>query len=187
MVMSPGHTDQIAVIEGLAKSLPLDATLVVKEHGSMIGRRPSGFYRRIARLPRVAVVPAQWSSFELIRDAALVCAITGTAAWEAALLGVPVLVMGQPHYAYLPQGVMRCTDLSALPETVPAALAQTACPEIDLELFIAAMYQRSFAMPPGFIWGDAPVEPADWDGCARAYARAIIDSLTLEDDHALAR
>ena len=63
MVISPMHTDQLSVIESLAKSLPADMILVVKEHLPMLGCRKLEFYRRIMEMPRVVLV----NPFQVVR------------------------------------------------------------------------------------------------------------------------
>ena len=46
MVLSPYHTNQLAIIESLAKNIPPHFYLVVKEHFPMIGFRPKDFTKK---------------------------------------------------------------------------------------------------------------------------------------------
>src|SRR5690606_3825451 len=80
MVLAPDHTDQLAVIESLAKRLPFGMSLVVKERVRMLGRRPRGFYETIRRFPSVSLASPLESTFQLIQRSTFVAAITGTAA-----------------------------------------------------------------------------------------------------------
>ena len=43
LVLAPFCVDQIAVIENVAKTLPIDHRLYVKEHKASLGRRPFGY------------------------------------------------------------------------------------------------------------------------------------------------
>jgi hypothetical protein len=91
----------------LAKFIPSHMYLYVKEHTSMLGRRPTSFYRNLARLPNVRIIHPQISTFDLMAAAAVTMTVTGTAGWEAFLLGKPVVALGNVFYNYLP-GVLHC-------------------------------------------------------------------------------
>lgn len=99
LVMAPYATNQVALLRELALSLPADTQLVVKEHIWALHGRPPGFYEQIAAIPNVTLVHPGVSSLELIRRADLVCVITSSAGYEAAVLGKPVVHLG--HYSTL--------------------------------------------------------------------------------------
>ena len=94
-VLSPEHSNQYATVLELALSLPSDALLVVKEHPYQIGRRPAHYYEDLLELPNLVMVHPDEPSLELIRRVALVCVITGSAGYEAAVLGKPVVHFGR--------------------------------------------------------------------------------------------
>lgn len=96
---SPEFNEQLAVIEFLAKNLPAGVLLVVKEHFAAIGRRPKDFYRIIAEIPNVVMVPPDCYAADLVRGAKAAAVITSTLGAEAAMLGIPVLSFGL-HNAY---------------------------------------------------------------------------------------
>ena len=153
MVLSPWHTDQIAVIEALAKAAPAHMQIVVKEHAPMLGRRPRGFYRQIARMPRVTLLNASHSTFELIGKSQLTAVITGTAAWEALLLRKPALIMGDSPFLVLGEGLVHETDLSQLPHAIQTALSLPPVSDETLSLYLAASESKSFEMPSSLLWG----------------------------------
>jgi hypothetical protein len=153
MVLSPMHTDQLAVIEALSKSLPLGMRLVVKEHEPMLGQRPNGFYERLARIPGVVLASPRDSGTALVKEAALTATITGTAGWEAILLGKPALLIGNPPYSMVGEGFVHCADLSRLPSAVQAALSAPPASDDRLALYIAAVLDVSFASGTDIIWG----------------------------------
>ena len=134
-------------MESLVKSLPLEMSLLVKEHVPMLGQRPAGFYARLKRMPGVTLVSPLENSVSLINSAAFTCVITGTAGWEAIQLGKPAIVIGQPHYVALKEGLVHCPDLSRLPEAVQGALNLRPVNEERLLLFIAAILDQSFDFP----------------------------------------
>ena len=147
MVQAPMHTNQLSIIEALAKSIPLSMDLVVKEHIPMLGRRPVEFYNEIKRIPGVRLISPLENGFEFIKRAKLVCSITSTVAWEAILLGRPVLVMGNPYFLGIEQGFLHCPDLTSLPDAVNKALSIEPVDEHRLELYVAAIFASSFDMP----------------------------------------
>ena len=71
-----------------------DQYIVVKEHWSMIGYRPISYYKKIKRLPNVILIdPASpLLPKDYIVNSDLVVTISGSAAMEAAMVGVNSLV-----------------------------------------------------------------------------------------------
>jgi hypothetical protein len=147
IVSAPMYTNQLAVVEALVKGLPLSMSLLVKEHVPMLGERPSPFYARLKSMPGVKLVSPFENSVSLIKRSAFTCVINGTAGWEAILLGKPVIVIGQPHYAELKEGFVHCTDLSRMPKAVQQALNLSPVSEERLLLYIAALLDQSFDFP----------------------------------------
>lgn len=98
LVLAPYYVDQIALIENIAKSLPIDHVLYVKEHKASLGRRPLGYYGRIRKIPNVRLITPYYDSHELIRACSAVCVISSTVGWEAILYEKPVLTFGDVFY-----------------------------------------------------------------------------------------
>jgi hypothetical protein len=153
MVVSPYHTNQLAVIEALTKAMPLSMQLIVKEHPTMLGRRPAGFYKHIEAIPGVTLVAPQESSIALVNNAAITATITGTVAWEAILLGKPALIVGDSPFLAIGAGAVKCQDFSALPQAIAEALNLKPAPDDRLIDFIACMMSESVEMPHDMLWG----------------------------------
>jgi len=85
--------DQLHNIELLAKSIPIDWVVYVKEHPSqLVDRvRPIGFYDKIRNIPNVKLAPITADMHSIISNAEMVAVITGTSGWEAIQRGVPVI------------------------------------------------------------------------------------------------
>jgi hypothetical protein len=154
MVLTPMVTNQLAVIETLAKALPVDMNLVVKEHIPMMGRRPPGFYETLSGMPGVALVSPFSDQYELIRGAALTCTITGTAGLEAIILGRPVVLFGDAPYSVLNQGFVKATSWLDLPQRVAEALDIAPVDEERLERYVACLLGESLPVPSAMIWQD---------------------------------
>ena len=153
MVFSPFQSNQLAVIEALSKSLPFGMDLVLKEHPTMVGFRPSGFYDALGRMPKVSLASPFENTFALMRQADLICTITGTAGWEAILLRKPVLVIGEMvPYLCLGQGLEHCPELTGLRMAILSALNRPPASEECLELFLASILNQSFDLPASVYW-----------------------------------
>ncbi len=135
--------DQLAVIENVAKSIPVSCRLYVKEHSSSIGRRPGGYYKRIKELPNVRLITPAADSHALIRRAALNIVITSTVGWEALLYERPVVVLGNVFYN--DSGLTyRVTDMTSLSDVVQQAMGNEVFDREKLLKFIAAIYWGSY-------------------------------------------
>ena len=174
MVLAPWHTDQLAVVESLAKAAPAHMRVVVKEHSPMLGRRPRGFYRQLAHMPRVTLLGPEYSTFDLIERAALTAVITGTAAWEALLLGKPVVIVGDSPFLSIGEGFVYEPDLTRLPQAIKAALTLPPASNNTLALYVAAAESESFEMPRSLLWENYMRQPADR---RRAVAAMVADRI----------
>jgi hypothetical protein len=128
--------DQLLAISALSKSLPSGWTIRVKEHphqffgytwhGAM--GRSANYYRDLARIPGVEIVPMEVDHFAMMEGAAFVATITGTAAWEAVIKGIPAIIFGDSWVEGCP-GVSRITssaDAAALLAAPRPAIVPTA-------------------------------------------------------------
>jgi len=153
MVLSPLQANQPGVIEALAKSLPFGMDLVLKEHQTMVGLRPAGFYETLQKMPKVILASPSESPFKLIQRADLICTITGTTAWEAIQLGKPVVVIGEMFpFLCLGQGMVHCPDFPGLPGAIARALNEPPASTESLELFIASVLSQAFDFPATLYW-----------------------------------
>jgi hypothetical protein len=100
---SPEFFDQIYAIMTLSKELPAGKFLVVKEHLVAVPVRPKEFYRQLIEMQNVLFADPFEMSEGFIANSRGVVAITGTAGFEAAILGKPVICFGQHNlYNFLP-------------------------------------------------------------------------------------
>lgn len=103
-VKAPMYINELSVIEAVSKSLPINWKLYVKEHQSMIGERQIEFYKKINKFHNVKLVksnfyrdPKPW-----IEKSLGVVTITGSSAFEAAMLNKPAIVFGNVFYNVIP-------------------------------------------------------------------------------------
>lgn len=91
--------DYYSVLEDIIKKLSNEFVVVVKEHPSVMGSRPSWFYDALSNDPRVTVVPTYVSSNEVLKEVDGVVVWTGSVGFEALLRGKAVFGLAKPYYA----------------------------------------------------------------------------------------
>lgn len=113
------YVDELNLIEQVSKSLPLGWKLYVKEHQAMLGERDIEFYKKAAEIANVRVVqinhykdPKPW----LLKCKGVVT-ITGTAAYEASLLGKKAIVFGDVPFSLI-EGIIRIRSFEDLPDAI---------------------------------------------------------------------
>lgn len=119
--VSPMYVNELFLIEAISKSLPAGWWLYVKEHQSMVGERKVEFYEKVNRLPNVKMVqinyykdPKPW----IIKSRGVVT-ISGTTAFEAAMLGKRAIVLADTPFSLI-EGVERLLSI----EDMPLAIAR---------------------------------------------------------------
>jgi hypothetical protein len=123
---SPFYTNQIAIISNIAKSIPIDFTLYVKEHPGMDeqGWREISYYEQILELPNVKLIHPSVSNEELVKNCLLAMTIRGTVGLESALFEKPAINFNfNSGYSELPS-VQTVTDFEELPKAIKSSLTR---------------------------------------------------------------
>lgn len=101
--LSPEFLFQLEAIIRLSKDLPAGVLLGVKDTPVALGRRPAGFYRQILELKNTVLLDIRSRGVDVVNAATAVATICGTAGFEAAIIGKPVIVFGEHNpYDFLP-------------------------------------------------------------------------------------
>jgi hypothetical protein len=158
-------------IDALRLAMPPDCALVVKEHWAAIGFRPFDFVKRLRRLPGVLVARYTLNSRDLILRASLTCAVTGTATFEAFLLGRPALALGPglSHWALgcdSGRGSLRDQIAERIDRPIP-----------DQKIFERVATLMSVRYPFLFVSPFYPGEPMLRRGNMRRFYEALLDHL----------
>lgn len=116
-LLSPLFTNQFDLVRKIAISLPFGITLVVKEHPLMIGRKKKKYYEKLKSLPNVKLINHNIATNDIIKNknCDTVTVISGTAGFEAALLGKKVIQFSDTYLKLLPN-VRVLTDMSKFTE-----------------------------------------------------------------------
>ena len=84
----------VRLIESLSDSFHF----LIKEHPNVLGFRNPAIYKRLASLPGVTICPTYINSNRLVELSATLLVWTGTAGFEAAIRGRPVLALCNAYY-----------------------------------------------------------------------------------------
>ena len=129
------HTNQIESVRHIAKSIPIDYKLFVKEHPArgIRGWRTIEEYNELLDVPNVVLLHPSVNQQKLFENCSLVVTLRGTAGLEAAFYEKPTIVFGDIFYSVLPS-VYQVKHLSNLPELIRSALNSKVNP-IDVDRF----------------------------------------------------
>jgi hypothetical protein len=78
--------------------LPDGYRLLVREHRSNTGRRPTQYYKDIATFPGLEFIDAHDDQFKYIRNADLIVTDNGSVGWEGVQLARPVITLADTYY-----------------------------------------------------------------------------------------
>jgi len=124
-VWAPFFSNQLWVIELLSRSIPPTHKLLVKIHKSDVSNYSRALLNRMRSFPGVGLVRPFVDSRSFIERADLVVAIQGTMGLEAALLGKPVIMLGDSPVTLFP-GASRIGDIQDLPALIRRKLLEPA-------------------------------------------------------------
>lgn len=138
------YSNQLEVITNIAKALPVEYKLYVKEHPmqKVRGWRNISYYKEILDLPNVQLIHPSVSNDEMVRNCSLVITITGTSGLEAAFHEKPSIVFADVIYSSLPS-VYRLKSLEELPQAIRESLQKEVNPS-DLNKFVNLIEKNSF-------------------------------------------
>ncbi len=145
LLLAPFYVNQIALIQNIAKSLPVHFKLYVKEHPAMLYYRFPSYFKELKKIPNVRLIDTRVNSFDLIRESKIVLTITGTAGWEAVLLKKPIITFGSCFYNKLPQ-VQHSDNIEELPSLIKESLENHQHNEEELTDFISAILETSLPL-----------------------------------------
>lgn len=114
-------SNQVALIRLIARSLPANYELYVKVHPTDVDGQTLAFYRRISKIPGVRLLDFAHDSRALVAGSKVIFALTGTIAYEAALLRKPVIVFAHNFFNDLPD-VHYCGTPELLPSVIQSVM-----------------------------------------------------------------
>ncbi|MEQ1586314.1 MAG: hypothetical protein ABL895_10570 [Cyclobacteriaceae bacterium] len=92
------YEDQAMVVTNLWRLLPAGWKLVLKEHTNAVGDRSYRFYKNLLRYPNIILANEKINSKLLIERSQLVATVSGTMAYEAALMKKPSITFARVFF-----------------------------------------------------------------------------------------
>lgn len=173
--VGPFVSDQVKLVKDIRRSLPMDVTLLIKEHPNALGSKPWHEIAEIQRIPGVALIDHRVSTFEIYKRASIVFTVSGTTAFESAMLGTPAVTFTRMYFGGL-SSVYCCEDVTQLKSLIFGILSNhQQSHEQDIQA-VARMLASSF---PGY-WTDplsdqSVMNPANLALLSDAFVRMVED------------
>lgn len=112
-VMGSYFSDQLKLIKDIRRALPVDTTLLIKEHPNFLDMSNYNFFKKVKLIPGIKLVRYDVSTFDVLRRSDIVFTVSGTTAYQAGLLGIPAITFCPMFFEGL-SSVHSCTNIIAL-------------------------------------------------------------------------
>ena len=158
LVTSPFYTNQIALIENIAKAIPIDFTLYVKEHPVQKLKfwRSVSDYKKLISIPNVKFIHPSVNTDKLLSKCQGVIAISGGTSFETIFYKKPVILFADEYYDVL-STVTRIKTFKTLSNDITNALHNFKFNNDELDAFMQASDKQSFLIPYYMIRDDAQI------------------------------
>lgn len=145
---SPFYSNQIALIENIARSIPIDLVLYVKEHPIQKTKlwRTIEDYNKILALPNVKLVHPSVNSQELISKSQGVIVINGSVGFEGLFYKKPIILFGDEYYDELSM-VTKIISLPTLPDSISNAISNFKFNNKELNALMQAVNDQTISIP----------------------------------------
>jgi hypothetical protein len=169
-VMATPLCNQIATTEALARTLPVTHDLYVKEHIVALGQRAPSVYAALRAIPGVRLIDPRAQTFRLIQQASLTVAATGTAAYEASLLGRPGATMGPTVFSPIVVSDHFNPFVDSLGDTIERCAGKNPHSDEKIVEFLAWLLAQTVPGAGGdAFWQPYAMDPAYLDRVAQGF------------------
>jgi len=144
LLHAPFHINQIEVVKNIAKSMPSDHILLVKEHPGAYARswRSVKSYKELRDIPGVKLIHPDADMNELIKKSSLVVSISSSASLDALFLEKPTILFAETDFSMI-ESIQRIKEIEKLPEIIKAQMEQKIDPS-EIEKYIQFIEKNSF-------------------------------------------
>ena len=148
LTIAPFYSNQVYVIENIAKSIPIDHVLYVKEHPSQKEKlwRPIDDYQKIRNIPNVTLIHPDVNSQELISKSQAVISITGSVGFEALFYKKPVILFVDEYYDII-SSVTKTASFTELNEKIKNALSNFRFDNKEMNVLVQAIENKTITVP----------------------------------------
>ena len=146
LMNTPFYTNQINLIETIAKSIPIDHVLYVKEHPLQKIKlwRSIDDYKKIRDIPNVRFLHPNVNAQEVLEKSKGVISISGATGFEALFYHKPVILFGDEYYDKLSM-VTKIETFVDLPQKIRNTLSNFKFSEEEFSMFVKIL--KEFALP----------------------------------------
>lgn len=95
------YSNQIETIRRIARFIPSNFKIYVKEHSLAFGERNGDYLEQMAKIPGVIMIDPYLDTLELMNKAELVITVTGTVAYEAGIKGIKAVTLSDMYFSKL--------------------------------------------------------------------------------------
>ena len=146
LMNTPFYSNQINLIEVIAKSIPINYSLYVKEHPLQKIKlwRSIDDYKKIKNIPNVRFLHPNVNAQEVLEKSQGVISISGATGFEALFHHKPVILFGDEYYDKLSM-VTKIESIIDLPLKIKNALTNFKFNDRELSMFVKIL--KEFALP----------------------------------------
>jgi hypothetical protein len=148
LINAPFYTNQLEVIRSIAKSLPVEYKLYVKENPAQVIRywRSISDYKDIMNIPNVRLIHPSFPAEKIYEKCSTVITIGGTSGLDAAFYEKPAIIFSDLGYSILPS-VSRLKNIGELSTLILESLQKKVSSD-DLDKYIGILHDNSFDFNP---------------------------------------
>jgi len=148
LITIPFYTNQITVIENIAKSIPIDYVLYVKEHPAQKSKlwRPIEDYKKIISIPNVRFIHPDFNAQELISKADGLITALGDTGFEGLFYKKPIFIFGKDHYKDL-SNVTKINSFPELYEKIKNTLDNFEFNNKEMNVMMQAIENQTISIP----------------------------------------
>ncbi len=147
-IKSPFYSDVVTLVENIAKSIPIDSILYVKEHPIQKEKsyRPINVYQKIINIPNVKLIHPNVNSQNLISKSQAVFCLAGATGFEALFHKKPVILFSDEYYD-VHSMIYKVEKFSELSTIINHALNNIKFSNNELHALIQASDNQSISIP----------------------------------------
>jgi len=147
LISAPDYIDQVENVNFIAKSIPKNYHLVVKEHPTQgpptRDWRKKSDYQKMMNNPNVTIIHPSVPADKIIEKSKLVISISGTLALETAFYGIPSITFADNDYPLIPS-ISKLSSKDELSELIRFSLENIKNNPDDVKKYFDILERNSF-------------------------------------------
>ena len=174
-------TNQIKLIENIARQLPVGTMLYVKDHPHEYGYRDVHDYIKLQNIPNVRLIERSIPAKRIIKDSLGVFTVIGTAGFEGLLLNKPVYTFSPSYYSIC----KNVTQIESIKDIQKTIYTNKQIDQKELYTFINAFLDCLYPGMANMFIPDISTYGLDLNANAKELAEGILDFIEKTKDYDL--